>query len=276
VKPISKLVVCVGFFLLVSLGLAFSPSVGDSQDYQQDFGSFASDGQDSAKRAFEKGNYPWYDAENDQANFTPDVLTGDGSKTANRQSIRKAQTTTRQSGNGGAAIGWLTFWIILIIVLFVGLVALAIWFLLKMDPPSGFRGRTEVPEDTGVFGSERVESLPFDLSKPSGDFRAAAEAAYRAGDYRNATTYLFSHVLLTLDRNERVRLRRGKTNRQYMSEMTSNGAASLTDYYEKLMVTFESAFFGNYELQASQFEESWNGLGDFQARLERLKGGPGV
>lgn len=223
-------------------------------------------GQERARDAFEKGSYPWYDSGNDEVNYSPELEGGGTAGTAGRNTIPKQpQRTSRPM-----SWWWVAFFITLFVVLAVFLLGLIIWMLLKVDRPSGFSQYDTGWDHDAAFGSDRVERLPFDVHQQVGDFRAAAEKAYKAGDYRTAVIYLFSHVLLTLDRHKRVRLRKGKTNRQYLGEMRSNGALSLTGYYERLMVSFESAFFGNYEVLSNQFEESWNALPEFQNRLNQL------
>lgn len=224
-------------------------------------------GQERARDAFEKGNYPWYDSENDSVNYSPELSEGGAAGTAERNGIRK-QVQQRVSRPVGAWVVWLLIGLFVLFVIL--LVVVLIWLLLKVDRPSGFSQYDSDWENDYAFGSDRVERLPFDVRNQVGDFRAAAEQAYQAGDYRTAVIYLFSHVLLTLDRHKRVRLRKGKTNRQYLGEMRTNGAVSLTDYYERLMVSFESAFFGDYEVSSTQFEESWNALPEFQDRLKQL------
>ena len=227
-------------------------------------------GETRAKDAFARGNYPWYDSTNDSIDFSPDINEGGAAGTAGRNGIPVQQAAAPQPTSRRLGWGWITFWMVLLGILLAGLIAIVIWLLLKVDPPSGFSSFTHDTDQDGVFGSDRVERLPFDVRTKVGDFRAAAEQAYKSGDYRLAVIYLFSHVLLTLDRHKRVRLRKGKTNRQYLGEMKTNGASSLSGYYERLMVSFESAFFGNYEVNSSQFEESWNALPEFQNRLSQL------
>lgn len=227
-------------------------------------------GQDRAKEAFARGSYPWYDKANDTIDFSPDISEGGSAGTAARNGIPVRQVAAPRQQTGGISWWWVTFWTVLLGLLVALLIAVVIWLLLKVDPPTGFSGSSYDTDQDGVFGSDRVERLPFDVRAQTGDFRAAAEQAYKSGDFRLAVIYLFSHVLLTLDRHKRVRLRKGKTNRQYLGEMKSSGASSLTSYYERLMVSFESAFFGNYEVSSSQFEESWNALPEFQNRLSQL------
>jgi len=107
------------------------------------------------------------------------------------------------------------------------------------------------------------------LETTSGDFRQLAQNAYASGDYRSAITYLFSHVLVSLDQRGLIRLRKGKTNRQYLSELRRH--RSLADYYQHVMVPFEAAFFGNHDLEKKQFESCWNQLDSFLTGVNNTK-----
>lgn len=227
----------------------------------------------SAKDGFQKSNFPWYDSDSESVNLNPGYQTDTRAVTTNRNGVPKMAAPVQRNmnfSNNWSSRWWAILWFAVLIVLVAVVIAVVVWLLMRIDPPAGFNQQRYDSDDERAFGSDRVERLPFDIHNPQGDFLAAADAAYRAGDYSNAVTYLFSHVLLTLDRHQRVRLRRGKTNRQYLSEMQTNGAGSLTEYYERLMISFESSFFGSYELQARQFEESWSKLDDFQIRLKGL------
>ncbi len=254
----------LGVQLALFCGLALSCQACFGQ------GPAVDSGESSAQRAFQKGSYPWYDADTEMLNLEPELIRGGAAETADRNTIPAVAPAVQGGNMGGASNWWLVVLIVLLVLLLAVVVAAVVWLLMRVAPPAGFSQYQNDSDQERAFGSDRMERLPFDVYNPTGDFLAAAESAYRAGDFRNAVTYLFSHVLLTLDRHKRVRLRRGKTNRQYLNEMQSTGAGSLSGYYERLMVSFESAFFGNYELKTQQFEESWNALTDFQDRLDRL------
>lgn len=254
----------LAFLLTTMIGLSVAVQASAQMPY--DTGPSNED----VQQAFRQGNYPWYDADQDALNLKPDILDGEDAKTANRNQIAKARVAPQQATTSGSGRGWLTLWIIVLIIAVLIVVGAVIWLVVRMDPPSGFRDNQGAGDDGRSFGSDRVESLPFELKKTSGNFRAESEAAFRARNYRLAVTYLFSHVLLTLDRHHHIRLRRGKTNRQYLMELNSSSSAALTEYYEYLMVSFESAFFGNHELQRERFEQSWNALPAFEAQVTRL------
>lgn len=109
---------------------------------------------------------------------------------------------------------------------------------------------------------QSMRELSFNVDFSGGDFCAEAEKAYRSGDLRNAIIYLFSYVLVSLDQKGHIRLRKGKTNREYLREI--RGKSGLAKFYQRVMVPFEETFFGDYQLEQKEFESCWSQLGQFQ------------
>ncbi len=109
---------------------------------------------------------------------------------------------------------------------------------------------------------QSMRELSFNVDFSGGDFCAEAEKAYRSGDLRNAIIYLFSYVLVSLDQKGHIRLRKGKTNREYLREI--RGQSGLAKFYQRVMVPFEETFFGDYQLEQKEFESCWSQLGQFQ------------
>ena len=126
--------------------------------------------------------------------------------------------------------------------------------------------KSEETESSGRSRKQSIEQLPFDLDSADGDFQSAAEAAYRSGDLRKAIIYLYSHVLVTLDQNRLIRLRKGKTNRQYLREVQRHQGVS--GYFQQVMLPFESVFFGDHEMDAEQFQQCWSGLNRFHSQVK--------
>ena len=116
---------------------------------------------------------------------------------------------------------------------------------------------------------DRVEHLPFQLRKPTGDFLSEARRLYEAGDYSQAILYLYSHFLVELDKQHVIRLAKGKTNRQYLRETRPRPV--LHQILEITMVSFEDVFFGHHKISRQQFEASWSRLADFEAELTRVE-----
>jgi hypothetical protein len=64
-----------------------------------------------------------------------------------------------------------------------------------------------------------------------------------------------------MDKNQVIRLTRGKTNRQYLREIARR--PPLRALVEQTMVAFEDVFFGNHPLDRSRFESCWQQLDSF-------------
>lgn len=116
---------------------------------------------------------------------------------------------------------------------------------------------------------DRVEALPFQLRKPTGDFLAEAQRLYEAGNFSEAVIYLYSHLLVQLDRHHVIRLAKGKTNRQYLREARTRPL--LREILDRTMIPFEDVFFGHHDLSREQFEQCWQRLSEFHAELDRLE-----
>lgn len=111
--------------------------------------------------------------------------------------------------------------------------------------------------------AQRIEALPFPVSRGRLDLLAEARVHYLNGDYGQAIVYLFSYQLLRLDRQQIIRLTKGKTNRQYLREVGPRRA--LGRMVEQTMVAFEDVFFGNRSLDRARFESCWSRLDEFES-----------
>lgn len=149
-----------------------------------------------------------------------------------------------------------------------GLLALMVYLLirayLRLEHSAAATAGTE---DPGLLEAARIEALPDEVRRDAANLLGAARRYYQQGDYREAMIYLFSHELLQLDRGQRIRLARGKTNRQYLRE--TGGVPALAALFEHAMLTFEAVFFGNHPLDRAGFEACWSRLPE----LERLAQG---
>ena len=63
-----------------------------------------------------------------------------------------------------------------------------------------------------------------------------------------------------------IRLRKGKTNRQYLNEARRH--QGITDYFRQVMIPFESVFFGDHDMDADEFQLCWSGLKQFHAKVK--------
>ena len=236
--------------------------------------SVAAQGNDSAVEDAREslgtsGAFPWYDSQTDAPR--PIHLKKVDDDTANRGSEWEGTTaapapTTMRTPN----LSWLaTMMQVLGIAILVALLVLAVVLITRAFLSS------EVTETAGSRVIEtsqdvdRVEHLPFQLRKPTGDFLSEARRLYEAGDYSQAILYLYSHFLVQLDRQHVIRLAKGKTNRQYLRETRSRPV--LFPILEITMISFEDVFFGHHKISREQFEASWNRLSEFEAELTRVE-----
>ncbi len=111
--------------------------------------------------------------------------------------------------------------------------------------------------------TQRIESLPFPVRRGRLDLLGEARAHYEQGNYAQAIVYLFSFQLVRLDREQIIRLTKGKTNRQYLREVGPRRA--LRRLVEQTMVAFEDVFFGNRRLDRARFESCWSRLDEFES-----------
>jgi hypothetical protein len=221
---------------------------------------------DAARDSLDRrGDYPWYDPAADGIQRVdvrpPEDLA------SHRNSTWEWQEANAPTGGGGL---WQLIWGVLK-VLSLGLIiclllavsaALARAFLRKEFRPEtggGERGRDRTHED-------RIESLPFQVDRNVTDFLSEARRQYEAGQYGQAIVYLFSYQLVRLDQHRAIRLARGKTNRQYLSELRDQ--PNLRTALERTMVVFEEVFFGHHPLDRQGFELCWSSLDDFHRMLQ--------
>ncbi len=220
---------------------------------------------DAGQRALSQRNYPWYDTDTDSVR---PLEFGDRApaKSTDRNEIRLAKLKKRPVRTTGGApalssgLSWLA-WIALGLVA-VALIGLLIWAFFRIESQS-----TKKSSIAQRSLAESIEHLPFQLEQRTGDFRHLAQQSYAAGDFRRASVYLFSHVLVTLDQTNLIRLRKGKTNRQYLGELKNQ--VPLAEYYQQVMVPFEKVFFGDHDLTQQEFESCWLKLDGFQAYVNQ-------
>ena len=120
----------------------------------------------------------------------------------------------------------------------------------------------EDDDDAFLADPDRIELLPFKVKKDGPlDLMGEAKRLYEQGDYSQAIVYLYSYMLVRLDRSQLIRLAKGKTNRQYLRELRVRN--DLSGMLEITMQTFEDVFFGHYPLDRQRFEKSWNRMDEF-------------
>lgn len=234
----------------------------------------AQENADDDREAFgDAANFPWYDLKKESIKSTVEPKS-EPDRSHHRDSNWVYQTPKTSS----ASTNWpkwdwpsfdfgllvnIFFWCFVSLI-FVALIIFVIWALMRQGSPGRRRSELRLKEKTGT-DAERIENLPFDMIKPGTDLLAAAQEAYRRGDYRQAIVYLYSHMLVQLDKYSWIHLAKGKTNRQYLMEVRRD--RELVVPLERVMIAFEDVFFGDLDLKESEVEGCWNSLEDFQKRV---------
>jgi len=195
-----------------------------------------------------KGDYPWYDAEQDA--LTPIELPP-------AKAEPKPLSVPKGFFDSLTILGWS-----LLALLVAALIAALIYAVIKYrQVPKEAKAAKSVP----LLAPDQVEALPFLAERPKGDLLSLARFHYEQGNYSEAIIYLFSYQLLELDKFSLIRLGKGKTNRQYLRELTR--VSPLSPPLERTMVAFESVFFGRQALDRGGFEACWQELPQFENLL---------
>lgn len=267
---------CLSLLLVLIAWLAMADKLRAQQ--AEDAGEVASaDYVESAREALgERQSLPWYDAEKDDVRAL-DIPAPDSKQFNNRASRWDTKPRAPASGTGITAPTWTwgnffaQVFTGLVVVIGVLLVAFLIYLLVRAylnseEAAAVTTARSTVAADeTDV---ERIESLPFTVARPRGDLLDEAMAQYQAGNFRLAVIYLYSYLLIQLDRHQQIHLARGKTNRMYLRELRQQ--PRLQSILQRTMTSFEDVFFGNHSLSREEFELCWNQLDDFHKQIEQV------
>ncbi|QDU96448.1 DUF4129 domain-containing protein [Lignipirellula cremea] len=268
----AALVVAIGTALLLALAPArLSAQIGEGDKAVEA-------GRDALR---DSATFPWYDRENDslrrlelpvapepyESPVDPGNRNSDWQKTPSAPAAPKATPT----GGGAAAPGMglageMLLWMVLILVIVV-VVAMLCWAFLRSEERKPQQdGDSQKRGGSSSRLVDRVEDLPFTLNRPRDNLLEEARRCYEQGNFSDAAVYLFSYQLLQLDRNQLIRLARGKTNRQYVRELRQR--PDLAMMLQGTMRLFEDAFFGRREILRDQFETSWNRLDAFHRQVQ--------
>ena len=160
---------------------------------------------------------------------------------------------------GGGGLVEFIFWGILA-VLVIGVIGLIVWAIINREQTNkdpGLATRT-----SALTEEERLEELPVQLDPAFKNLLDRVRECYDNGDYNQAIIYLFSYKLIQLDKKHLIRLTRGKTNHQYLREVT--GHNQLQDTLRLTVRAFEDVFFGNHHLTKSRFQQCWDNVDIFR------------
>lgn len=219
--------------------------------------------------ALGRRHYPWYEPNEDAAR---PLRIGKETRTeadAKRDTSGKKDAKTSSS----SGIRGFTFFgsalqgigLILLTLILIAVAGLLVWAFLRSETTSA-QGASVVSASREV---DRVEQLPIALKRTGGDFLAEARRLAGEGDYSEAILYLYSHLLVELDKHHVIRLAKGKTNRQYLRETRVRPA--LAEIVEPAMVAFEDVFFGHHRLERERFEQCAGQMAAFDAELVKVE-----
>lgn len=217
-----------------------------------------------------EARFPWYDAQSDE--LRPLQLREKETPTDLKDWAAKKKVK-KTKGNWdwfwdlfpdfNFMSGLSTFMQLAVYGLLIALLLIAIYILANSETAKAFFNarRDEEEEEDAVTDEQRMDNLPFDIRRPRADLLSEARRLYEAGRYGEAIVYLFSYQLLQLDKNQWIRLAKGKTNRQYLREIRHG--RDLRGILQKTMVPFEDFFFGHYQIEKERFESCWSRLDEF-------------
>ena len=161
---------------------------------------------------------------------------------------------------GGGQFVEVVFWGVLV-VLVIGVIGLIVWAFINREQTYKDPGLTS--RTSNLTEEERLEELPVQLDPAFKNLLDRVRKCYDHGDYNQAIIYLFSYKLIQLDKKNLIHLTRGKTNHQYLREVT--GHNQLQDTLRLTVRAFEDVFFGNHDLTKSQFQQCWDNVDIFRA-----------
>ena len=194
--------------------------------------------------------FPWYDGSNDGVRRVRVSVP-----------LKSPQGKRKPAGGGAWNFSWLELaaWTV-VLALFAGLAYLLIRAYLDREDhatsmPAAATARAALDD------AMRIEALPFRVRSGPLGLLDEARRHYEQGDFRQAIVYLFSYQLVEMDKQQIIRLAKGKTNRQYLRE--TRRRPSLQSLVAQTMVAFEDVFFGDHPLDRTRFESCWLRLGEF-------------
>lgn len=210
------------------------------------------------KETLSKGllnRHPWYDSSTDDVKLIPLQQPKQNASTSWDWSWDWPDWTWEFSLFGS------TFSVNLFTLMIWGVVLVLAYFLVRYLIRLYERRELEdaTSDDDAIdqtSDADRVEALPVVVKREVSDLRSEARRLADSGRYSEAIVYLYSHLLVQLDRRQAIRLAKGKTNRQYLHEAAAANS-SFKPPVERTMTAFEAAYFGRHELTQAEFEACW-------------------
>ena len=218
---------------------------------------------------------PWYDSEQDDVRVVSPKKESTASERQNWQGDGPKRPEWKWdwdwdwwgwgsgAGSGGAGnfripsfgeilqfIGWA-----LLFALLIGLIYVLVRTFLNLEQAEESLVGSKKQDELARTDEQRIRDLPIQPTIKKGDFLSMARDAYETEQYAEAIVYLFSHRLIQLDRAGFIRLTRGKTNRQYLFEISRS--RPMCEILGQTILCFEDVFFGKHDLSKDRFEQTW-------------------
>lgn len=246
-----------------------------------------------ARRALTRHSFPWYDsdadryrplikplpgesaAEEESGDDSDEGRTGSGRRSGSARGKGSGSGTGGGSGSGSGTssrrvslprlpslslpsldlgnVGW-----ILMVTLFVVAVLVVVYLVVRYGLAD--RDRPDVAADDGPavesLDEERLAALPAGARLAGGDLLARAAAHAERGEFERAMVFFHAWQLVELDRRGGLALARGKTNGQYIAEVTA-AAPAISSLFRRSSRLFEDAFFGDLPVPRADFLAVW-------------------
>lgn len=233
------------FDVQCSFGASLLAAVDNDQAVQS--------GRDALSRGWVWPSHPWYDRAADDAKLIPLPKPSASWSFSWLNNFFNWLSTPFRWSLFGWDFAFSLGQILLIVLLVVALIVLVRYLsrLYKEKTKHQDASQGDEAEDE-LSGIDRIEALPIPVLRRNGDLLAAAQEHYQRGEYREAIILLFAYLLLELDKQQVIRLAKGKTNRQYLREIGARQALRLL--YVRTMELFEAVFFGDHDLRREAFE----------------------
>ena len=210
--PATLYAACVGLLLTVLPSAGLRAAEANPDDAAAI--AAAADGLRQAAR------FPWYDADT-RSNAAPDAATLQIPAPAGRLAVADAANRLDQTGCWLWDLLQYAIWGLLIVTLGLLLLLLLRGLTRRLLPSNDLDDEDAARR---VTEADRIENLPFPVKRPQADLLGETRWHYEQGNFGEAIIYLFSYELVQLDTHHLIRLAKGKTNRQYLRELTADSS----------------------------------------------------
>lgn len=194
--------------------------------------------------ATRKRNAPWLSPTDDSAAFLPPRPI--------RESAKRPEASEEPvSSDAVRGVAEAIFWT-LAVALAAALVGALVWATFETLRNGGAKEKKKTEK---ADRERRLEAIAPEARERVDDLGTAAENALAAGDLRLALVYFFSWLIVESDKRGLLWARRGKTNREYWSELAVNPEAQTI--YKATMDEFERVYFGAQTISRTEFDDVW-------------------